>query len=118
MALSPLQPGQVIRYAYLWWNEARAGRQEGPKDRPCGIVLPRLTKAGRTEVYMLPITPPRPFKCDLDERFRYPDSRLSPHSAHQGIVRSYRYAPVLAPLSHARFQAVLTPAVPVSLWVL
>lgn len=56
MALRPPQPGQVIRYAYLWWNGARAGRQEGAKDRPCGIVLTRLTKAGRTDVYVLPIT--------------------------------------------------------------
>lgn len=56
MALSPPQPGQVIRYAYLWWNEAHASRQEGAKDRPCGIVLTRLTKAGHTAVYVLPIT--------------------------------------------------------------
>ena len=56
MALPYPQPGQVIRYAYLWWNEARAGRQDGTKDRPCGIVLTRLTKAGHTTVYVLPIT--------------------------------------------------------------
>jgi hypothetical protein len=46
MALPPPQPGQVIRYAYLWWNEARAGREDGAKDRPCGIVLTRIAKAG------------------------------------------------------------------------
>ena len=23
------QPGQVIRYAYLWWSEARVGREDG-----------------------------------------------------------------------------------------
>jgi hypothetical protein len=56
MALTPPQPGQVIRYAYLWWNEARLGRTDGTKDRPCGIVLTRLTRAGRTAVYVLPIT--------------------------------------------------------------
>jgi hypothetical protein len=39
MALDPALPGQVIRYAYLWWNEARVGRGDGVKDRPCGIVL-------------------------------------------------------------------------------
>src|SRR5262249_32208014 len=48
-------------YAYLWWNEARVGRQDGSKDRPCGIVLTRLTKAGRTAVYVLPITHTPPF---------------------------------------------------------
>jgi hypothetical protein len=46
----------VIRYAYLWWNEARTGRQDGAKNRPCGVVLTRLTSDGRTEVYALPIT--------------------------------------------------------------
>jgi hypothetical protein len=56
MALAPPQPGQVIRYAYLWWNGARAGRQDGTKDRPCAIVLTRLTKTGHTAVYVLPIT--------------------------------------------------------------
>jgi hypothetical protein len=29
MALDPPLPGQVIRYAYLWWNEARVGRDDG-----------------------------------------------------------------------------------------
>jgi hypothetical protein len=62
MVLPLPQPGQVIRYAYLWWNEARAGRQDGAKDRPCGIVLTRLTTAGRTVVYVLPITHTPPLK--------------------------------------------------------
>lgn len=56
------QPGQVIRYAYLWWNEARAGREHGAKDRPCGIVLTRITKAGNTVAYVLPITHTPPLK--------------------------------------------------------
>lgn len=62
MELCLPQPGQVIRYAYLWWNEARAGRQDGTKDRPCGIVLTRLTKGGHTAVYLLPITHTPPIK--------------------------------------------------------
>jgi hypothetical protein len=55
------QPGQVIRYAYLWWNEARVGREHGAKDRPCGVILTRITSSGNTVVYVLPIThtPPR-----------------------------------------------------------
>jgi hypothetical protein len=56
MALPVPDPGQVIRYAYLWWNEARTGRDDGTKDRPCSIVLTRVTTAGRTVVYVLPIT--------------------------------------------------------------
>jgi hypothetical protein len=61
MALDPPLPGQVIRYAYLWWNEARMGHDNGVKDRPCGIVLTRQTELGNTMVYVLPIThtPPR-----------------------------------------------------------
>jgi hypothetical protein len=62
MALPLPQPGQVIRYAYLWWNEARAGKQEGLKDRPCGIVLTRITTAGCTVAYVLPITHTPPLK--------------------------------------------------------
>lgn len=50
------QAGQVIRYANLWWSESRVGHDHGAKDRPCGIVLTRVTKAGDTVAYILPIT--------------------------------------------------------------
>jgi hypothetical protein len=56
------QPGQVIRYAYLWWSEARVGREHGAKDRPCGVILTRITKAGHTVAYVLPITHTPPLK--------------------------------------------------------
>lgn len=56
MALRPPHPGQVIRYSYLWASEARAGRGDGTKDRPCGVVLTQLTEAGRAVAYVLPIT--------------------------------------------------------------
>lgn len=56
------QPGQVIRYAYLWWSEARTGREDGTKDRPCSIVLTRTTNAGRALTYVLPITHTPPLK--------------------------------------------------------
>ena len=56
------QPGQVISYAYLWWNEARTGREDGSKDRPCSIVLTSLTNVGRTVTYVLPITHTPPLK--------------------------------------------------------
>jgi hypothetical protein len=62
MALPLPQVGQVIRYAYLWWNEARVGREHGAKDRPCGIVLIRVTKAGHTVAFVLPITHTAPLK--------------------------------------------------------
>jgi hypothetical protein len=56
MAKQLPQPGQVIRYADLWWNEARLALEQGAKDRPCGIVLTRLTNAGHVVAYVLPIT--------------------------------------------------------------
>ena len=56
MALEIPRPGQVIRYSYLWWNEARRGQTEGLKDRPCGVVLTRVTREQSTLVYVLPIT--------------------------------------------------------------
>jgi PemK-like, MazF-like toxin of type II toxin-antitoxin system len=48
--------GWVICHAYLWWNEARRGREEGAKDRPCVIVHTRLNEYDETEVYISPIT--------------------------------------------------------------
>ena len=38
MALPTPELGLVIRYAYLWRDEKRQGREEGGKDRPCVIV--------------------------------------------------------------------------------
>lgn len=62
MAPTVPQPGQVIRYAYLWWNEARLGREDGSKDRPCGVILARIDKAGQAIAYVLPITHTPPLK--------------------------------------------------------
>ena len=50
------QPGLVIRYSYLWNREARAGREEGVKDRPCAIVMAIGTVQDRQRVIVLPIT--------------------------------------------------------------
>lgn len=54
------RPGLVIRYAYLWRDEAAAGREEG-KDRPCAVVVTTRRENDRTTVYVAPIThtPPR-----------------------------------------------------------
>ena len=50
-------PGLIVRYAFLWSNEAQAGRTEARKDRPCVVVLAtrRLTD-GRVRVRVVPIT--------------------------------------------------------------
>lgn len=50
------RPGLVIRYSYLWEREARAGREEGVKDRPCAIVLVVLREGEHPIVRVLPIT--------------------------------------------------------------
>ena len=50
------------QYAYLWWNESRTGREHGGKDRPCGVVLTRVTKSGNTIAYVLPVTRTPPLK--------------------------------------------------------
>ncbi len=48
--------GFVIRHAYLWWDEARTGREEGRKDRPCVIVHMRLNEHQELEIYICPVT--------------------------------------------------------------
>ena len=50
------QPGLVVRYSYLWEREAREGRDEGVKDRPCAIVLVVLREESSPLVRVLPIT--------------------------------------------------------------
>ena len=50
------QIGLAIRHAYLWWNEARKGREEGMKDRPCVIVHIRQNEYQETEAFISPIT--------------------------------------------------------------
>jgi hypothetical protein len=56
--MAELKPeiGRVIRHSYLWWNEARAGREEGRKDRPCVIVHLRVNDHQELETYICPIT--------------------------------------------------------------
>ena len=50
-------PGLVVRYAFLWSDEARQGRTEASKDRPC-VVIVAVRRAGdaRFRVRVLPIT--------------------------------------------------------------
>ena len=50
------RPGLVIRYSYLWESEARQGREEGIKDRPCAIILVLLREGEHPIVRVLPVT--------------------------------------------------------------
>lgn len=56
--MAELRPGigLVIRHAYLWWSEARNGREEGSKDRPCVIVHLRVNEHKELETYICPVT--------------------------------------------------------------
>jgi hypothetical protein len=58
--ISPIptpEPGLVISYADLWSQEARSGREEGRKDRPCVIALAiERQPDGETLVTVLPVT--------------------------------------------------------------
>lgn len=48
--------GLVIRYAFLWRNEAARGQEEGTKDRPCAVILVTNDEDGEALVTVLPIT--------------------------------------------------------------
>jgi len=39
MMIPKPEAGMVINYSYLWAREARAGQEEGAKNRPCAIIL-------------------------------------------------------------------------------
>jgi len=50
-------PGMIVRYSFLWSSEARAGKTEGRKDRPCVVVTAvKRVADGRFRVRVLPIT--------------------------------------------------------------
>ena len=57
MPIPTPEPGLVISYAYLWDHEAKAGRENGAKDRPCVIALSVVRRPdGETVVTVLPVT--------------------------------------------------------------
>ncbi len=56
LALPEPVPGLVIRYAYLWYEEAEAGAEEGRKDRPAVIVLALRREGDETVVLVAPVT--------------------------------------------------------------
>lgn len=61
MPLPTPEPGLVVRYSFLWREQAARGRDEGEKDRPCAVVVTTSNDQGDTVVIVLPIThaPPR-----------------------------------------------------------
>ena len=62
MKLDPPKPGDVLRYAYLWADEHRRGRDEARKDRPSVVLAVAVRNTdGQVEVLVLAVThsPPR-----------------------------------------------------------
>ena len=61
MPLPRPEPGLVVRYSFLWREQAARGQDEGEKDRPCAVVVTTSNDQGDTVVIVLPIThtPPR-----------------------------------------------------------
>jgi hypothetical protein len=56
VSFPPPQPGQVIRYSYLWKDEDAAGQVEGRKDGPVAVVLVLGAGTPTPEVVVCPIT--------------------------------------------------------------
>jgi hypothetical protein len=56
MPLPEPAPGLVIRYSFLWSHQAKAGSEEGSKDRPCAVLLATTTREGQQIVTVLPVT--------------------------------------------------------------
>ncbi len=112
------EPGLVIRYAYLWHQEARRGQEEGLKDRPCAIVLAHRKADDETRVYVVPVNHappddpreaiefPRAVKrrLDLDEQpswiivseanvFAWPGPDLRPRQLSNPMSVGYGFLP-------------------------
>lgn len=65
MAYPKPEPGLVIRYSFLWREQADRGQDEGEKDRPCAIVMTVQDDQGGTVVIVLPVTHTPPAVPDL-----------------------------------------------------
>src|SRR5437868_9227732 len=55
------KPTDVIAYSYLWHREAKAGSEEGSKDRPVVVVVAIENRPHGIQLMVVPVTtrPPR-----------------------------------------------------------
>ncbi|PRH84214.1 hypothetical protein C5L14_28435 [Labrys okinawensis] len=60
--------GDLWHYDYLWRRQHGAGETEGRKARPVSLVAVVVDKAGKTNLFILPITssPPSPDRLALE----------------------------------------------------
>ena len=63
MPFAEPQLGLVVRYAYLWRDEAARGREEGGKDHPC-VILTIRRRGDDLVVTVAPITHRPPTATD------------------------------------------------------
>jgi hypothetical protein len=61
MSYDDIRTATVIRYAYQWAHQARAGETEGRKDRPVAVGV-RIPRTGGDFVLFFPITSKEPAK--------------------------------------------------------
>ena len=57
--------GSLIRYAYLWADDAAHGQEEGLKNRPCAVVITATDEEGGRVLYVMPVTHSPPGAEDL-----------------------------------------------------
>lgn len=114
--------GDVIRYAYLWDDEAQAGRAEGVKDRPCAVVV-RADDADASHLLVVPIThtPPRD-EADAVELPTATKRRLGLDDARSWIVireaNRFRWpGPDVRPLPGQGLESAILGPLPRTLYV-
>jgi hypothetical protein len=88
VALPDPQPGMVIRYAYLWRNEAEQGRYHGAKDRPCVFILAVKKEPTHTTVVVAPITHRKPDNADAIAMSLQAKARLGLDDGASWIISS------------------------------
>jgi hypothetical protein len=67
--------GLVIRYAFIWKDEAARGLEDGAKDRPCAVILVTEDDADGPTVTVLPITHTPPTDSSLAVELSHPTKR-------------------------------------------
>jgi hypothetical protein len=72
MPLPDPEAGLVIRYEFLWSDEAASGAVDGAKQRPAVIVIAAKNQSGQTVIVVVPIThsPPRDPALAVEIPFR------------------------------------------------
>lgn len=80
--------GLVIRYSFLWREEAARGQEEGSKDRPCAVILVTQDDEGEGPlVTVLPVTHTPPHDDRLAVELPHATKRrLGLDDAHSWIV--------------------------------